>query len=76
MLSVLSLIFYGIWLCAKTNNDDMKVLYTLYSVIRRVSPSCCMCTEVVDGLQRQNYSTWCCSFHSSCYSRFEMSRDR
>lgn len=25
MLSVLSLIFYGIWLCAKTNNDDMKV---------------------------------------------------
>lgn len=25
ILSVLSLIFYGIWLCAKTNNDDMKV---------------------------------------------------
>jgi hypothetical protein len=25
MLSVLSLIFYGIWLCGKTSNDDMKV---------------------------------------------------
>lgn len=25
MLSILSLIFYGIWLAAKTNNDDMKV---------------------------------------------------
>jgi hypothetical protein len=25
ILSVLSLIFYGIWLCAKTNNDDLKV---------------------------------------------------
>lgn len=25
ILSILSLIFYGIWLCAKTNNDDMKV---------------------------------------------------
>lgn len=25
MLSILSLVFYGIWLAAKTNNDDMKV---------------------------------------------------
>jgi hypothetical protein len=29
MLSVLSLIFYGIWLCGKSSNDDMKVLTTL-----------------------------------------------
>lgn len=42
MMSVLSLIFYGIWLCAKTNNDDMKV---------RVLPAATHCMLLLGHIQ-------------------------